>query len=153
MIVVGMEWSEAEFQARVKARLEQLGKPESTALIEAGGTGDEIRKLPKRGRRIDTVFLIARACRWTIGQALGIQDPARFFDREREIDPRKLSRAFVIAEQAIGDNPEGQRPDKLAEAASLVYSVLSEREAGGKSLDDGEARLVIESLLRRFFPK
>jgi hypothetical protein len=147
------EWSEPDFQRRIKARLAQLGKAESSALIEAGGTGDEIRKMPKRARRIDTIFIIARACQWTVGQALGLQDPTRFFDREREIDPVKLARSFVIAEEAIGDNPEGRRPDVLADAASLIYSVLSEREADGKSLDDEEARSVIASLLRRSFAK
>lgn len=146
-------WSEKEFQTRVLARLAQIGKAEFTALRDAGGTGDEIRKIPKRGRRIDTVLIIARACQWTVGQAMGIQDPTLFLDREREIDPRKLTRALTIAEDVLGDNPEGQTPDILSDAASLVYSVLSEREAEGKSLDDDEARSVIESLLRRFFTK
>jgi hypothetical protein len=45
------DWSEGDFQARVNARIEQLGKPETTLLRNAGLTGDEIRKIPKRARR------------------------------------------------------------------------------------------------------
>lgn len=146
------DWSETEFQDRVVARVKQLGKPETTLLREAGLTGDEIRKVPKRGRRIDTVLGIARALQWTVGQAIGVQDPTLFLDREREIDPTKLARALALAEDAIGENRPGDAAT-LADAASLVYSVLSERESAGVSLDDGEARAVIESLLRRFFAK
>jgi hypothetical protein len=146
-------WSESDFKARIQARLKQLGMRESTVLKRAGLKGDEIRKQPKRGRRVDTVFGIAQALQWTVGQAIGIQDPSLFLGREREIDPTKLARALSIAEDVIGDNPEGQSVETLADMASLVYSVLSERESDGKSLDDPEARSVIESLLRRAFTK
>jgi hypothetical protein len=147
------EWSEIEFQARIEARIRQLGRPETTLLREAGLTGDEIRKGPKRGRRIDTIFGIARALQWTVGQAMGMQDPTLFLDRELEVDPAKLARSLQIAEDVIGDNPEGRDMAALAEQACLAYSVLAERESGGKSLDDAEARSIIESLLRRFFTK
>lgn len=147
------EWSEAEFRARVDARIAQLGQAETTLLRDGGHTGDEIRKIPKRGRRVDTLYRIADALKWTIGQAIGIQDPTLYLERESEIDPTKLARALSIAEDTIGDNPEGRRVDVLARASSLVYSVLSERESEGKSLDDEEARSLIEALLRRFFSK
>jgi hypothetical protein len=146
------EWSEADFQARVEARIAQLGEPETTLLRRAGLTGDEIRKAPKRGRRIDTVIRIARALRWTVGQALGLQDPTLFLDRELEIDPKKLGLALAIAEDVIGENPEGRSAATLADVASLVYSVLSERESGGLSIDSDVMRSVIESILRRGFP-
>jgi hypothetical protein len=148
-----LEWSEKEFQARVTARLKQLGTTETAALRAVGGTGDEIRKTAKRGRRIDTILLIAHALKWTLGQALGLQDPTAFYDRDLAVDPRKLARAWAIAEEAIGDNPEGQKVEVLAEASSLIYSVLSEREASGESLDDVGARSAVASLLRRFFAK
>lgn len=147
------EWSEADFQARVQARIRQLGQPETTLLRQAGLSGDEIRKAPKRGRRIDTVLGIARALKWTVGQAIGIQDPTLFLDQEREIDPAKLARALSLAEETIGDNPEGRRVSVLADVASLVYSVLSERESDGLPLDDDEARALIASLLRKVFAK
>lgn len=152
-ILAMRDWSETLFQERVNARIAQLGKTKTTLLREAGLTGDEIRKEPKRGRRIDTIFGIARALQWTVGQAIGIQDPTLFLDREREIDPSKLALAMSLAEAAIGDNPEGQKPAVLADAASLVYSVLSERESAGSPLSDEEARAAIESLLRRVFAK
>ena len=147
------DWSEPDFQARVSARIEQLGDKETTLLRAAGLTGDEIRKIPKRGRRIDTILGIAKALKWTVGQALGIQDPTLFLDREREIDPTKLALALSLAEDTIGDNPGGERVGVVADAASLVYSVLSEREASGQPLDNEEARALISSLLRRFFAK
>lgn len=148
------DWSENEFQARVVARIAQLGKPESTLLKAAGLTGDEIRKVPKRGRRIDTVLGIARALNWTIGQAIGIQDPTLFLGREREVDPKKLALSLSLADEIVGDNPTGGRDVQVvADAASLVYSVLSEREAAGKSIDDSEVREAIGSLLRRSFAR
>ncbi len=147
------EWSEPEFQARVAARVAQLGEPEATLLRRVGLSGDEIRKEAKRGRRIDTVVGIARALRWTLGQALGLQDPMLFLDRDLEIDPKKLTLALEIAEAVIGDNPEGQRIGAVADVASLVYSVLSEREAEGLPIDDETMRSVLESTLRRGFPR
>lgn len=147
------DWSEPDFQARVIARITQLGEKETTLLRAVGLTGDEIRKIPKRGRRVDTLLGIAKALRWTVGQALGIQDPTLFLEREREIDPTKLALALSLAEDTVGDNPGGERVRVVADAASLVYSVLSEREANGQPLDDEEARALISSLLRRFFAK
>lgn len=150
-------WSETEFQKRVDARVLQLnartGKTEHGLLIEAGLKGDEIRKEAKRARRMDTLAGIARALQWTMGQAIGIQDPTLFLEREREIDPTKLARALRMAEEAIGDNPEGDRLATVANVASLVYSTLSEREAAGKSVDDEEARELLRSMLRHFFTK
>jgi hypothetical protein len=146
-------WSEPEFQARVAARVAQLGEPEATLLRRAGLSGDEIRKEPKRARRIDTVVGIARALRWTLGQALGLQDPTLFLDRDLEIDPKKLNLALEIAEDVIGDNPEGNRIGALADVASLVYSVLSERAAEGLPIDDATMRSVLESTLRRSLPR
>lgn len=147
------DWSEVDFQARVEARIKQLGGKETTLLRAAGLSGDEIRKVPKRGRRIDTLLGIAKALQWTVGQAIGVHDPALFLEREREIDPTKLARALSIAEDTVGDNPGGERIGVIADAASLVYSVLSEREANGEPLDDESAKAVISSLLRRFFAK
>jgi hypothetical protein len=145
-------WSEADFQARVRARIAQLGESESTLLRRAGLTGDEIRKIPKHGRRIDTVIAIARALHWTVGQALGIQDPA-LFHSEREIDPKKLALALETAKNVIGDNLEQNRVQVLADVACLVYSILSEREAQGLPINESDAvRAVIESTLRRVLP-
>jgi hypothetical protein len=150
--IVMKNWSETDFQARVEARIAQLGETETTLLRRAGLTGDEIRKSPKRGRRIDTVIGIARALRWTVGQALGLQDPTLFLDRELEVDPKKLSLALAIAEDVIGENPEGRSAAALADIASLVYSIISEREASGLPIDADVIRSVIESILRRGFP-
>jgi len=116
-------WSETDFQARIEARIAQLGETETSLLRAAGLTGDEIRKVPKRGRRIDTIIGIAQALRWTVGQALGIQDPALFLDRDREIDPRKLAASLEIAEDVIGDNPEGDRASVLADVASATEKI------------------------------
>jgi hypothetical protein len=142
-------WSESEFQDRVRARIAQLGEPETTLLRRAGLSGDEIRKIPKRGRRVDTVVAIAHALKWTVGQAVGLQDPTLFLDREREIDPRKLTMALEIAEDVIGENPEGDRIGVLADVASLVYSVISEREAEGDPIDGETIRSVVKATLRR----
>lgn len=147
------DWSETDFKTRVETRVAQLGLPEYALLRAAGLSGDEIRKVPKRGRRIDTIFGIARALQWTIGQAIGVQDPTLFLEREREIDPAKLARAMMIAEEGIGASPEGRGVGTLADATSLVYSVLAERETAGEPVDDESARILISSLLRRFFPK
>lgn len=147
-----VNWSENDFQSRVRARIAQLGEPESTLLRRVGLSGDEIRKIPKRGRRIDTVLGIARALHWTAGQALGIQDPTLFLDREREIDARKLALALEMAEAVVGDNSEGSRIGAIADVASLVYSVISEREALGLPIDESTMRSVLASLLRRGFP-
>jgi hypothetical protein len=96
---------------------------------------------------------IAKALRWTVGQALGVHDPTLFLEREREIDPTKLAVALSIAEETVGDNPGGERVSVVADAASLVYSILSEREANGQPLDNAEALELVSSLLRRFFSK
>jgi len=140
-------WSETEFQKRVEARIVQLGRTENALLREAGLSGDEIRKVPKRGRRIDTIVGIARALNWTMGQALGIQDPTLFLEREREIDPAKLDRALTIAENVVNAHPGPVRSGAFADIVSLVYSFVSEQEALGRPLDE-EA---LTSLLRRSF--
>lgn len=147
------EWSESDFQARIDARIAQLGEPEATLLRRADLTGDEIRKVPKRARRMDTIVGIARALRWTLGQALGLQDPTLFLDRDREIDPAKLALALEIADDVIGDNPEGNRLNVLADIASLVYSVISEREADGLPADVETVRSVLDAVLRRVLPR
>lgn len=146
-------WSEEDFQRRVEARIAQLGVTETRLLRGKGFTGDEIRTVAKQGRRIDTIAKIATALQWTLGQAIGIHDPTLFLDREREIDPTKLARSLSIAEDAVGDYTAEDRLTLVADAASLVYSVLAEREAAGRPLSDDESAAVIESLLRRFFAK
>ena len=144
-----MDWSESDFRDRIEARIRQLGLPETTLLKAAGLSGDEIRKTPKRGRRIDTIVGIARALRWTLGQAIGIQDPTLFLDREREIDPARLAKALEIVDQAL-DGAEVPA-NVLADAASLVYSTLAEAEANGCPPDHEQSRQLIESLVRRVY--
>jgi len=146
------DWSETEFLERVHARVRQLGKPESRLLKDADGTGDEIRKVPKHGRQVATLVIIARALRWTLGQAMGTQDPTAFFDRELEVDPRKLTLALSIAEELLRDEKPRTAAD-LANATSRIYSVFADREARGLPLDDAEARALIESLMRRLLAK
>lgn len=146
------EWSETRFKERVQARLEQLGQPKiKPLLIAAGGKGDEIRKDPKRARRMDTIFLIAKALKWTVGQAVGIQDPTLFLDSERELDPAKLALAMQMADEIVGENDPGW--ESVADLTSSVYSVLSDREAEGLSLDTDEVRSMLGSIFRRFLNK
>ena len=53
-------WSEEDFQRRAEARITQLKGNETGLLRGAGLSGDEIRKAPKRGRRIDTIAAFGR---------------------------------------------------------------------------------------------
>lgn len=153
MLAGVMDWSEADFQARVEARVKQLGIPEATLLRSVGLSGDEIRKVPKRGRRIDTVVGIAKALRWTMGQALGTTDPTLFLERDRDIDPAKLMMALRIAEDIVGDNPEGRSPAVVADVASLVYSLIRERAEAGLPVECDVVRSIVSATLRRVFPR
>lgn len=138
--------------ARVAARIEQLGIKETTALKLAGLTGDEIRTRRKRGPRIDTIMNIAKALRWTLGQAVGLQDPMLFLDREVSIDPTKLAQAMQITQKMIGERTDIPLGD-MAEAVSLVYSTLSDFEVAGVSVEGSAAEVAIDSMLRRLFAK
>lgn len=147
------DWSEVDFQARVEARVKQLGVPEATLLRGVGLSGDEIRKMPKRGRRVDTVLGIAKALKWTMGQALGTTDPTLFLERDRDVDPARLMMALRIAEDIVGDNPEGRSPAVIADVASLVYSVIRERDEAGLPVECDVIRSIVSATLRRLFPK
>ena len=164
-------WDHAAWQQRIRDRLEQLGSPAQTLLRDVGGQSDEIRTQlnPKNkgsGPNINIIMRIAKALQWTIGQAVGTEDPtlmpgneglaSEIDKRKGQLDPQKLQWALCFVDQyyieATGsDNRYIEKSPGYAEAVNIIYSFLSEEESEGRSPDPEQnptLRLAIRNLLR-----
>lgn len=136
------EWSEEDFLRRVRARVAELGKSESALLREAGLSEDLIRKVAGRGRRIDSIVMIARALDWPLAEALGLQLSAR-------VDTQMLSMALSVAERKVPRRVEGDRSAIVCRAAALFYDILAERrERWAPAFTDEEALAYADALIR-----
>lgn len=164
-------WDHAAWQKRIRDRLEQLGSPAQTLLRDVGGQSDEIRTQlnPKNkgsGPNINIIMRIAKALQWTIGQAVGTEDPTLMLangdqaseigKRKGQIDPQKLQWALCFVDQYYiettgSDNRYIEKGPGYAEAVNVIYSLLSEEESEGRSPDPEQnptLRLAIRNLLR-----
>ena len=127
----GAEWDEEAFQARVTARLAELGLTRNSALkgIDPRSV-DLLRRKEGRGRRIDSLMKIAAALDWTLAEALGIQaDPA--------VDPFILEMAIAVAQEQIPRRLLGRaNPEAVARTAALAYDFLAQRAQRGEPVRD-----------------
>lgn len=142
--VMPKDWSEEEFLARIDARLAELGKSRSGALTQAGASADLIRKEPAYGRRIDSIITIARACDWTLAEALGITGLP---------DPDLLRISTALALRMI---PRRRMllvrrgyEERIAEAVTTVYDYFARAAEEGTKVPDLRAgESIIKSLMR-----
>lgn len=138
------EWDEGAFQARVRARLEELGKSKTGALRDIDAGEDLLRREPKQGRRVDSLYKIARALDWTLVELLAIKPAV-----EARCDTQILEFAVRVAMERIprrlfgGDNPAA-----VAEAAALAYDYLVERAAEGVALDSRDVAAGVAALVK-----
>jgi transcriptional regulator with XRE-family HTH domain len=140
-------WSDEKFRARVTARAAELGLSLKEVLARAGVAEDYLRRKPgKQGRGVLNIEAIARACNWTIAQALG-------FIREEtggpiRPDKRKLRLALEAADRTIGTNVEREaRLDVLVEFQAHAYDLLSAWEGRTGPLSDEQALALVEEVL------
>lgn len=153
---ITLEWNQAAFARRVRARVDQLNATMEGLAKKAGGRGDEIRKSIEDKRKLGptatSITFVATALSWTIGQAMGTTDPTLNLRREQEIDPRKLQIAIYLADLAAEEiSGESHHDDpRYARMVSTAYSWVSEREAAGRSIDTSDPVLMadVKSLLR-----
>lgn len=133
-------WHEEQLQARITARLAELGLDQTNALRRVGASVDLIRKIPTQGRRIDSLEEIARALEWTLPELLGITPPADI--PKPELDRRKMATAFAMANRAVGSAVDDSDPARIQFAADAIadfYAVLNGIEKSGKSLEEADS--------------
>ena len=114
------EWSEADFQRRIKERLDEIGKSAAGALADKGYSVDLIRQRAKDGRRMDTILKIVDALDWDLAEAIGIKPAAA------AIDVKLLGSALWAVDQVLPRRIEGgDRTAVLLRGAALFYKVLA----------------------------
>jgi hypothetical protein len=124
---MAVEWSEADFQKRIKQRLEEIGKSAAGALAEKGYSVDLIRQRAKDGRRMDTIVKIADALDWDLAEAIGVKPQGR-------IDPKLLEAALWAVEQVLPRRIKGDRTRALLRGTALFYTVLEAASARGEPI-------------------
>lgn len=124
---MAIEWSEADFQKRIKKRLDEIGKSAAGALAEKGYSVDLIRQRAKDGRRMDTIVKIADALDWNLAEAIGVKPTER-------IDPKLLETALWAVDQVLPRRIEGDRNRALLRGAALFYMVLAQAQARGEPI-------------------
>jgi hypothetical protein len=125
---MAVEWSEADFQERIKKRLAEIGKSAAGALAEKGYSVDLIRQRAKDGRRMDTILKIVDALDWDLAEAIGVKPVAR-------VDAKLLESALWAVDQVLPRRIEGgNRARALVRGAALFYRVLAEAQARGEPI-------------------
>src|ERR1700731_2592291 len=123
-----VEWSEADFQARIEKRLQEIGKSAAGALAAKGYSIDLIRNRAGIGRRMDSIVKIVDALDWDLAEAIGVTPAAR-------IDVKLLESALWAVDQVLPRRVEGgDRPGKLLRGAALFYKVLAQAQERGEPI-------------------
>ena len=129
--MMSAEWSEADFQERIKRRLGEIGKSAAGALADKGYSVDLIRQRAKDGRRMDTILKIVDALDWDLAEAIGIKPAAA------SIDVKLLGSALWAVDQVLPRRIEGgDRTAVLLRGAALFYKVLAEAQARGEPISN-----------------
>jgi hypothetical protein len=130
------QFSEERFVARIRARAVQLGKPLGVLLTEAGLAQDALTRSVKHGRRIDTFERLARACRWSLAEAMGFEEP--------EILEELMIIALRITRRGLREIPLN---DQLwGGTIARVYRILTEMRRAGQPIDDRAEAMLVASI-------
>ena len=138
-----MAWSEEALKRRLVARAAELGTTVAHLLQAAGLQRDAFRndRVPKTGRRIDTLENLATACKWSLAEVMG-------FDVLNRVQPRLLEDAFGCAEQALEQvlAPEQQKA-VIWTVTGRIYDVLAQAERDGNPVDETGKRLIVKVIV------
>jgi hypothetical protein len=131
-------FSEERFVARIRARAVQLGKPLGVLLTEAGLAQDALTRSVKHGRRIDTFERLAQACEWSLGEAMGFEEPETAVDL--------MVRALQITRRGLRKLPLNDQLE--GETIARVYDILAERRRRGLPIDDQVVGSVADAIAK-----
>jgi hypothetical protein len=132
-------WSEQKFRERVAARAAELGETVN-ALMERAGLGEQFRRTPRSGRRIDTLEKIAQTLNWTLAEVMGFVEP---------IDIDLLLRAHQSAQRVYAALRIAARTERvLISAQAYIYSELVECRQSGVEVDDEHLAACERMLIR-----
>ncbi len=130
-------WSDQEFIERVERRSQEIGKPLAKVMRDARSSLDYLRHPAQTGRRIDKIIAIANALNWTLADALGLS-PA---PPKMVIDNARLRRSIEAAVRVTGTGAPDSA-EVIADHATRIYRILSDREIQGRSVTDDELSLI-----------
>jgi hypothetical protein len=131
-------FSEERWVARLRARAAELGKPLGVLLTEAGMAPDALNKAPKHGRRLDTFERLAKVCEWSLGEAMGFEEPETAVDL--------MVRALQITRRGLRKLPLNDQLE--GETIARVYDILAERRRRGLPIDDQVVGSVADAIAK-----
>jgi hypothetical protein len=138
-----MSWSETALKTRLANRAAELGTTVAQLAQQAGLQRDAFRndRLPKTGRRIDTLEALAVACQWSLAEVMG-------FEVLNRVQPHLLKDAFACAEQALEQVLSPQQQEAVIwTVCARIYDILAKGERDGSPVDDAGKRLIVQMIV------
>jgi len=132
------EWSEQNFQERIRRRAAELGVTVRDRLVAAGMAPDAFSHPPRTSRRIDTVEKLGRVCGWSLAEAMGFE----------EVSTHVLTMALEIMRRGLRD---AKLPtEQEAEIVRTVYDLLTKRRREGQPIDPNVTSALEEMIYRTY---
>jgi hypothetical protein len=99
---------------------------------------DALSKAPKHGRRLDTFERLAKVCEWSLGEAMGFEEP------ETSVDLMVL--ALQITRRGLRGIPLTDQVE--GETIARVYDVLAALRREGRPIDEREVATMVATIAK-----